>query len=188
MVIGNPPYDELSEAASGRKIDEKPYLSATRIYQEAATFRINLFRLFIALAIDKTKNDGFHGFIVPMSLLGDRLSFELRRKVLSETALKCIEAFPQKDDPRDRVFFDAKLSTCVYILSRRHPSGAFKVRTHPGNDLIESSPSYCVTSEDIFKFDPNSFSIPTVDENAWRLASKLYKNPALCLFQEIAST
>jgi type I restriction-modification system DNA methylase subunit len=188
VVIGNPPYDELSEAASGRKIDEKPYLSATRIYQEAATFRINLFRLFVALAIDKTKNDGFHGFIVPMSLLGDRFSFELRRKILSETALKSIEAFPQKDDPRDRVFLDAKLSTCVYILSRRHPSGAFKVRTHPGKDLIESSPSYCVTSEDIFKFDPNSFSIPTVDENAWRLASKLYENPALCLFQEIASS
>ncbi|MCK9565523.1 MAG: Eco57I restriction-modification methylase domain-containing protein, partial [Methanothrix sp.] len=188
VVIGNPPYDELSEAANGRKIDEKPYISATRKYQEAATFRINLFRLFIALAIDKTKDDGFHGFIVPMSLLGDRFSFELRRKILSETTLKCIEAFPQKDDPFDRVFFDAKLPTCVYILNRRHSCDSFRVRTHSGKDLIRSSPSYCVTSDDIFKFDPNSFSIPTVNENAWILASRLYENPALCLFQEIASS
>ena len=188
VVIGNPPYDELSEAASGRKIDEKPYLSATRIYQEAATFRINLFRLFVVLAVDKTKIDGFQGFIVPMSLLGDRFSFELRHKILTETALKCIEAFPQKDDPKDRVFLDAKLSTCVYILSRRNPSGDFRVRTHPGKNLIESSPSYCVTSEDVSKFDPISFSIPTVDENAWQLATKLYENSALCLFREIASS
>ncbi len=188
VVIGNPPYDELSEAASGRKIDEKPYLSATKIYREAATFRINLFRLFIALAIDKTKKDGFHGFIVPMALLGDRFSFELRRKILAETDLDAIEAFPQKDDPKDRVFFDAKLSTCVYILRNRLPKGEFKVRTHPGKDLIKSSPSYHVTSEDISKFDPNSFSIPTVGENAWKLASKLYDSPALCLFQEIASS
>ncbi len=188
VVIGNPPYDELSEAASGRKIDEKPYLSATKIYREASTFRINLFRLFIALAIDKTKIDGFHGFIVPMALLGDRFSFELRRKILSETDLDAIEAFPQKDDPKDRVFFDAKLSTCVYILRQRLPRGEFKVRTHPGKDLIKSSPSYHVTSEDISKFDPNSFSIPTVGENAWKLASKLYDSPALCLFQEIASS
>ena len=188
VVIGNPPYDELSEAASGRKIDEKPYLSATTVYQEATTFRINLFRLFIALAIDKTKKDGFHGFIVPMALLGDRFSFELRRKILTETALNAIEAFPQKDDPKDRVFFDAKLSTCVYILRRRPSGGEFKVRTHPGKELIESSPSYHVTSEDISKFDPNSFSIPTVGENAWMLASKLYDSPVLCLFQEIASS
>ncbi len=188
VVIGNPPYDELSEAASGRKIDEKPYLSATKIYREASTFRINLFRLFIARAIDKTKIDGFHGFIVPMALLGDRFSFELRRKILSETDLDAIEAFPQKDDPKDRVFFDAKLSTCVYILRQRLPRGEFKVRTHPGKDLIKSSPSYHVTSEDISKFDPNSFSIPTVGEDAWKLASKLYDSPVLCLFQEIASS
>jgi hypothetical protein len=141
-----------------------------------------------ALAIDKTKIDGFHGFIVPMAILGDRFSFELRRKILSETDLDAIEAFPQKDDPKDRVFFDAKLSTCVYILRQRLPRGEFKVRTHPGKDLIKSSPSYHVTSEDISKFDPNSFSIPTVGEDAWKLASKLYDSPVLCLFQEIASS
>jgi Alw26I/Eco31I/Esp3I family type II restriction m6 adenine DNA methyltransferase len=188
VVVGNPPYDELSEAANGRRIDEKPYVSATRIFQEAATFRINLFRLFIALAIDKTKEDGFHGFIVPMSLLGDRFSFELRRKILSETNLECIEAFPQKDDPFDRVFLDAKLPTCIYILNRKQSSDSFKVRTHSGKYLIESSPSYYVTSDEIFKFDPKSFSIPTVDDDAWKLALKLYKNPVLCLFQEIASS
>ncbi len=51
-----------------------------------------------------------------MSLLGDRFTFELRSKILNESDLQQVEAFPQKDDPKDRVFFDAKLPTCVYIL------------------------------------------------------------------------
>ena len=96
VVIGNPPYDELSEVALGRKIEEKQYLSETIIYKESVMFRVNLFRLFIATAIDKTKNDGFHGFIVPMALLGDRFSFELRHKMLTHTSFIFIEAFPQR--------------------------------------------------------------------------------------------
>ncbi|MGI6017157.1 MAG: Eco57I restriction-modification methylase domain-containing protein [Methanothrix sp.] len=188
VVIGNPPYDELSEVALGRKIEEKQYLSETIIYKESVMFRVNLFRLFIATAIDKTKNDGFHGFIVPMALLGDRFSFELRHKMLTHTSFIFIEAFPQKDDPKDRVFFDAKLSTCVYILRRKLPKEEFRVRTHPGKNLIRSSPSYQVASIDIAKFDPNNFSIPTVGKFSWRLASRLCNDPTLCLFQDIASS
>jgi hypothetical protein len=50
-VIGNPPYDELSEAALGRKIDEKIFFQESQIYQIAAANRINLYRFFIACAL-----------------------------------------------------------------------------------------------------------------------------------------
>ena len=70
-----------------------------------------------------------------MSLLGDRFTYELRSKILNESDLQQVEAFPQKDDPKDRVFFDAKLPSCLYILVRQSPRSAFKVRTHPGKDI-----------------------------------------------------
>jgi hypothetical protein len=44
-------------------------------------------------------------------------------------SLKRIEASPQKDDPRDRVF-GAKLPTCVYVLHKAIKE-AFSIRVHP---------------------------------------------------------
>ncbi len=186
-VIGNPPYDELSEVALNRKIDEKNYLQGNRLYHEAITFRINLYRLFIACAIDKMKTKGRHGFIVPLSLLGDRFTFELRQKLLTAYEFQFIEAFPQKDDPNKRVFFDAKLPTCVYILANQQPFGRFRVRTHPGKDILETSPSYMTCSQEIAKFDPINFTIPLLDEPAWALLQKLASSDWLCSISEVAS-
>jgi type I restriction-modification system DNA methylase subunit len=187
VVIGNPPYDELSEVGLGRKIDEKKYFQESQIYQIAATNRINLYRLFIACALDKIKKEGVHGFIVPMSLLGDRFTFELRRKILNESDLQQVEAFPQKDDPKDRVFFDAKLPTCVYILVWQSPRSAFKVRTHPGKDLKIGSPSYLASSPEIVKFDPINLTIPLCDNHEWDLARKFALSPILCPIGDIAA-
>jgi hypothetical protein len=185
-VVGNPPYDELSEVALGRKIDEKDYLKAVELYREARTYRINLYRLFIACAVDKTKIRGSQGFIVPMSLLGDRFTFELRRKLLTETNFTYMEAFPQKDDPRNRVFFDAKLPTCIYVLTRQLPQREFQVRTHPGKDILDDSPSYCATSEEIAEFDSENFTIPIVGKPEWKLARKLATSSRLCPIGEVA--
>lgn len=187
VVIGNPPYDELSEVALGRKIDEKKYFQDSQIYQIASTNRINLYRLFIACALDKIKKRGVHGFIVPMSLLGDRFTFEIRSKILNESDLQLVEAFPQKDDPKDRVFFDAKLPTCVYILVRQSPISAFMVRTHPGKDIKVGSPSYIASSPEIVKFDPINLTIPLCDNREWDLARKFALCPVLCPMGEIAA-
>ncbi len=187
VVVGNPPYDELSQNALGRVIDEENFIDKTELYREARAFRVNLYRLFIACAIDKTKMDGYQGFIVPMSLLGDRFTSELRRKLLTTTNLRIIEAFPQKDDPHNRVFYEAKLSTCVYILSKRNLGTKFRVRTHPGKEIIDSSPSYYAKSEEIVEFNPDSLSLPTVNEKEWKLAVQICENKKLCLFKKIGS-
>lgn len=186
-VVGNPPYDELSQDALGRTIDEKTFIHAADLYTEAKAFRINLYRLFIACALDKTKQGGYHSFIVPMSLLGDRFTASLRRKLLVEINFIDIEAFPQKDDPKRRVFYEAKLSTCLYVLSKQQVTQSFRVRTHPAKDIIENSPTYWVSPEEIEDFDPEHFCIPIVDDRAWKLAIKLCKNHKLWAFKEIGS-
>lgn len=186
-VIGNPPYDELSEVALGREVDEKAYIEATELFREARTYRINLYRLFIACAVSKSRIGGSHSFIVPMSLLGDRFTFDLRRKLVTETEFVSIEAFPQKDDPRDRVFFDAKLPTCIYALRRQAPRVQFRVRTHPGKEILDDSPAYSVTATEIAGFDPENYTIPIVDESSWQLARKLIQNPNLCPIGTVAT-
>ena len=186
-VIGNPPYDELSQDSLGRVIDEKSFIDNTDLYKEARTGRVNLYRLFIALAINKTKEKGNHGFIVPMSLLGDKFTFPLRKKILAENTFICIEAFPQKDNPKERVFIDAKLPTCLYILTKQKINNPIFVRTHPGKDILENSPAYTTSAAEISKFDPDNFTIPSVNANEWNVAKKIATNPNICKLGNVAT-
>jgi hypothetical protein len=64
--------------------------------------RINLYRLFIAQALKVVHLEGWHGFIVPLSLLADQFTLNLRKYLLMTVQIKIIEQFPQKDDPHDR--------------------------------------------------------------------------------------
>ena len=188
VVLGNPPYDELSEVALGRKIDEKDYFESNLIYKEAVTYRINLYRLFIACAIHKTKLSGYQGFIVPMSLLGDRFTFALRQKLFQEANFLYIEAFPQKDNPKERIFFDAKLPTCVYIITKNNKNCPFFVRSHPGKDIDDNSPCYQTSISQINIFDSDNLTIPLVNQEAWLLLQKMARNTNLCKLSKIANS
>jgi Alw26I/Eco31I/Esp3I family type II restriction m6 adenine DNA methyltransferase len=159
-VIGNPPYDVISEKEQGKDVEcEKLFFSSFSVFREAAGSKLNLYRLFISLAVRLLRYGGANGFIVPVALLGDSQARPLRELLLKQFSVKLIEAFPQKDNPQDRVFTDAKLSTCLYILRKEEP-GTFDIRVHPGRYLLPSSPTVTVTAGDIQTFDPDNFSIP----------------------------
>ena len=186
-VIGNPPYDELSEVALGRQIIEKDFFLSVPHFTSAVTYRVNLSRLFIAHAVFLTKRSGLHGFIVPMSFLGDRFTYELRRDLLNQVTFIKVDAFPQKDDPYNRVFFEAKLPTCLYILRNHFTDGAFAVRTHPGKDIMESSPSYKTTASEIVRVDPENATIPVISHHEWSLYSRLAADSGLTTIGKIAN-
>jgi Alw26I/Eco31I/Esp3I family type II restriction m6 adenine DNA methyltransferase len=162
-VIGNPPYDVLAEKEQG--IDSEPdkqFYGGCPHLQSALGGKLNYYRLFSALSIWLTKPNGYHGFIVPMALIGDAQAKLLRTYILTQTQLSCVEAFPQKDDPNNRVFEEAKLSTCVYVLSKSLPGAPFILRIHPGKLILESSPKVNLTKEDVELLDPSELSIPSM--------------------------
>jgi hypothetical protein len=186
-IIGNPPYDELSEVALGRVLDEKEYFRAAPIYANAVTGRVNLYRLFIARALSVLLKNGFHSFIVPMSLLGDRFTFELRKEMLAKADFLLIEAFPQKDDPNNRVFFDAKLPTCIYLLQKCPARSKFRVRIHPGKEVLMSSPSCVMTAEQITRFDPGNLCIPQSTQQEWNIVLKLVNSSRVIPLKDVAT-
>jgi len=99
-VIGNPPYDVLSEIEQGKDIKpEKEFFSQSERYRPAIGNKLNFYRFFSVLSLNLLKDKGIHGFIVPMALLGDKQSKPLREFMLKKNCLQRIEAFPQKDDP-----------------------------------------------------------------------------------------
>lgn len=189
-VIGNPPYDELSEVALGRTIEEMNFLNNTLAYEAALGYRVNIYRLFIALALEMLKKEGWHGFIVPMSLVSDKFTYTLRKKLLLETSLSVIEMFPQKDDPHNRVFPEAKLSTCIYILFNQHPipeTTSF-FRVHPGREILPDSHSYRATLAQIEAFDPKNLSIAGFNEAEWHIIGRLGLSPNHELLGAVADT
>ena len=103
-VVGNPPYDELSEHASGRALPEKAFIKAQPIYSDARGGRLNVFRPFVLRSISLLMSGGRHSFIVPMGLLADKFTEQLRRRMLTDGILRSVVAFPHKDNPRNRVF------------------------------------------------------------------------------------
>ncbi len=159
-IIGNPPYDVVSEKEQLRDVDfEKSYVTASSTFSAAIGNKLNLYRLFVALAVNLLRSGGQNGFIVPMSLLADSQSRNLRKSLLERCRLKTVEAFPQKDDPRDRIFFDAKLSTCLYVLENAKPE-SFTIRVHPGKDIRADSSYIQIDPAAIQQLDPKNLSIP----------------------------
>lgn len=188
-VIGNPPYDELSEVALGRTIEEMSFLNNTPAYEAALGYRVNIYRLFIALALKLLRGKGWHGFIVPMSLVSDKFTYTLRKRLLLETSLSVVEMFPQKDDPHNRVFPEAKLSTCIYVLFNHHPTPetASFFRVHPGREILSDSHNYRATLAQIEAFDPQNLSIAGFNEAEWSIISRLSTDPAFVRLGTIAN-
>jgi len=172
-VVGNPPYDELSEDSLGRIIDERDFLKIAPPYAPAKESggRLNWYHFFMLLGINVLNNAGRCGYIVPMSWLGDSFTSGVRHWLLKEHRPLQIDGFPQKDDPKRRVFPEAKLPTSVFIIQKNRSQGDILVRIHPGRDILEA-PFYNVEVEILQKFSPDILIIPVVTPIGWEILKK----------------
>ncbi len=186
-VIGNPPYDEISEYAWGREVSESDYFSGATTYSQARGGRPNLFRFFILRALGLVRANAWHSFIVPLPLLSDNFSAALRKHLLTCCQIDRLVCFPQKDDPRNRIFFEAKLSTCIYVIVNRLPESPFEVTVYPGRE-IENGYSYVVGHDEIAEVFPQDRLIPLVRDVEWNLLRKLSTDKSFDTFDQIGNT
>jgi hypothetical protein len=104
-VIGNPPYRMLQPHNTEEQ--ELDYLKAHYL---AAEFKIELFHLFLQRGVSLLKKDGFHGHIVPTTLLNNVYAESLRRWLMERCAIQHISV------AQGRVFEDADVHTSVMIF------------------------------------------------------------------------
>ena len=165
-VIGNPPYDELSEFAAGRELPEKDYFRQCALYTDAMGGRLNVFRLFVLRSLSVLNGRGSHSFIVPMALLGDSFTAPLRRHLVMAGLLRSVVAFPQKDDPRKRVFLDAKLSTCIYVAAHPgDPASEIAITTYPWNTFDDEPKRSRTSLRELQSLDPEMLSLAAVNRS-----------------------
>ena len=88
----------------------------------------------------------------------------------------CIESFPQKDNPKLRVFPEAKLSTAVFVLHKGQTGNAqqrFRARVHPGRLIEADSPSLSLTTAAIPLYDPSNVTVVSCGQADWDLAVRI---------------
>lgn len=191
-IIGNPPYDVLAERELTADLPEdraaqvaahlrafKRFIASDASYEPSRRHKNNLYKLFICRALDLLAQRGRFGFIVPMALLGDDQSADLRRAMLASGAFTSVDAFPQKDDPSRRIFAEAKLATAVFTHVRTDDEALrarpFTSRQHPANAIDEDSASLTLRTADIPLYDPANQAIVTCSQADWDLACRIVR-------------
>lgn len=189
-IIGNPPYDVLSELESQRDLRAfKEFIDHEAIYAPSRSGKNNLYKLFVCRALDMLASDGYFGFITPMAILGDKITAELRLWMIEVASFTGIEAFPQKDNPNKRVFQEAKLSTAVFTMRRGAQDGhRFRARVHPARYIETDSPSYCLSTADIPLYDPVNYSIVSCSQSDWDLATRIMQSGRLVRLNSYATS
>lgn len=186
-VIGNPPYDVLASEELGVDLSEDlAFFESYPLFKPAIRGKKNLYKLFVCRALELTHPKGRCSFIVPMAILGDDQAAGVRRKLLEERLFVSADSFPQKDDPKRRVFPEAKLSTAVFVARGSGQQSTLRVVSHPGKRLDEMSGSLTLQVEDVTRFDPENGAIPSCSQGDWELAMRVLKLPGVWRLGSVA--
>ena len=181
-VIGNPPYDVLSERETGldlaplKRFIDHHARAADGLYAPSKVGKNNLYKLFVCRAWSLLRDGARMGFITPMALLGDSATRGLRQLVFRDGAIESVESFPQKDDRDKRVFVEAKLSTAIVIARRQHGADAavgFEARVHAAGRVQAGVVPCLPTPAEIGRFDERNLTVPTCDQMDWDLAVRV---------------
>ena len=183
-IVGNPPYDVLEKergASSWPHAALSDYVRLRTAYEAALGGKLNLFRFFVVQSLALLRNEGRLGMIVPLALLADVSCARTRQHLLLWSNDLEADCFPQKDNPRRRVFLTAKLSTVVLTGSKVHrktlDSAQIRVRVYPWNSFIDQYRECSVRIADTKLIDPKNTPIPLVDAMAWDLCLKIHSLP-----------
>ena len=170
-VVGNPPYDVLASEELGYDISPlSNYFKGVSMYSPAIRGKINLYKLFICRAASLGASTGVFSFITPMGLLGDDPARGIRRLLLEHRQLVAVEAFPQKDNPKRRVFPEAKLSTTVFV-GRGNPAGQeISIGVHPAQFIESISERLKVKPTEVMTLEPENTPIPVCTQRDWDIA------------------
>jgi hypothetical protein len=147
-IIGNPPF-HLVDARNPDYEMERTFFSARETFRKVLESKYTCDVLFTALGIEMNRQGGHMSYIVPADIIRDTCAANLRTYVMRATRLHSLDIFPQKEDPEHRVFSDAAISTCIYILQKERPAMPFLLQVHPGKEILATSPQLYVNEENL---------------------------------------
>ncbi len=179
VVIGNPPYGLLNKKqnkSTGHIISSEEIIiyKNTKEFKPALGGMVNVFRLFIVKSINIIRQKGFFSEIFPLAFIGDISASQLRKWILNNYQIIGIEAFPERDNEKTRVFENVKMSVCILNLFKEMGSNKFFVRINWDKYIDESNEMTFINKNDIALIDNTHFTIPLLREKDLCLLKKVY--------------
>jgi hypothetical protein len=180
VVIGNPPYG-LFNKKQNKKIalttDKLALELLKQKYPEATGGVINAARIFYAFGIRISSKTGYQCMIIPYGVLTDTTSVKLRKYIFNNHSLIKVEAFPERDNTKRRVFEDVKMSTAILLTSSSTTNNSFDIGVSYDRQISENRAEF--KTQELVELNPELVQIPLTDTDSFNLLSKIYKTKNL---------
>lgn len=188
VVIGNPPYG-LFNKKQNQKIaltTENQALELIRKkYPQAKGGVINASKVFYCLGVNLSKPRGFISMIIPLGILSDTTSYNTRRYLLAENSIILIDAFPERDNIKNRIFEDVKMSTTIILTQKGLITKKFSMGISYEKN-IQLNNRTTLTFNQLNKLDEELLQIPLLDSISFELLCKCYANPPVIKLKNLS--
>ncbi len=186
IVLTNPPY-KLLKANSNKYQDEASQNKYASDIKDILNFirkhkvykynqgTLNYYKIFLEEILENyTKLTGRVGAIIPITLLNDKQSESLRKRIINQYKLFNLYIIPEKNE----FFPDISQAFCFFALDKTEPGQVIKINPKVINSTDFSNSVVEIKVEHIEKI---SSSAPIVIENkiGWKILKKLNNLPKL---------
>ena len=183
IVLGNPPYGLINKKQNkhssifASKAEQK-YYKDTPLYQPAKGGMINIYRLFVCLSHSLLKECGNFSLIFPMAYMCDLSAANLRKYIFGNARTHYIEAFPERDNEKKRVFEAVKMSVCILGVSKNAPQDLdfFTLRINDDRHVNTNNPIAVLCANALRQIDPDGMSVPIATQEGFDLFTKITSN------------
>jgi len=181
VAIGNPPYGLLNKRQNkGQGVpvtkEQLKYYKRAKEYKPALGGMLNIFRLFIVKSINILKPQGIFTEIFPLAFVADKSIASLRKHILQNFTVLSIDAFPERDDPKKRIFEAAKMSVCILkLIKTKDFKPSFFVRINTGRFIDYLSEVSEFGSETVKLLDSENYTVPLVSQKDIKVLVKIYE-------------
>ena len=180
IIIGNPPYGLINKKQNqttsiNSSINQYEYYKNSILYAPARGGVINIYRLFICLSNKLLKKGGRCSLIYPLAFMCDLSAYGVRKFLFDSTKIDFIEAFPERDNTKKRVFENVKMSVCItsFIKSKPKKDSSFRLRINSDRYVDENNAQTTIEINSINKISESTLNIPLVNKRELNLLEKI---------------
>jgi len=176
IVIGNPPYGILNKKQNQKvalSIQKEAVEIIKRDFPVAASGGINACRIFFNLGLNLSHKNGYQSMIIPFGILTDKTSVNLRRHIFDYHSFLTIDAFPERDNKKRRVFEEVKMSTAIILTCRGRVSEKFNLGVSYARK-IETENRFDLEYDDVIKISPDLCTIPITNPDEYNVLANIY--------------
>lgn len=188
LVLTNPPYKLLKENSNkyAKKDDFRSIKNLVSFIKKNKVYKynegtLNYYKIFIEEIIENYTNENSSvGLLIPITLLNDRQSEKLRKRMIENYSFSKIYIIPEKND----FFPDISQAFCFFSLDKSSKGKILEINPEviSSNDLEKRSIKISIET---IKSISESAPIIVEDKKGWGVLEKINNHPKVKSFSDI---